>query len=177
MAIKSRLQVPAQVPRYGVIWDGDVPVEPPMKIMLPVDGSAASLAAVQHALQMVAEGLQAQFVLANVQEPPSLYEVVLAHDAAVLDQVRTAAGADLLQAAEALLESGGHAYESEVAGGEPGHVLVDLIENYRCEAVVLGATGVGNSSAALGSVALALLQHSPVPVTVVRSPLPAERDG
>lgn len=145
-----------------------------MKIMLPVDGSAASLAAVQYALQMVAQGLQAEFVLANVQEPPSLYEVVVAHDVAVLDQVRTAAGADLLQAAEALLEGGDHAFESEVASGEPGHVLVDLIENYACEAVVLGATGMGNSGAALGSVALALLQHSPVPVTVVRSRVPEE---
>ena len=64
--------------------------------------------------------------------------------------------------------------ESEVASGEPGHVLVDLIENYSCEAVVLGATGMGNSGAALGSVAMALLQHSPVPVTVVRLRVPEE---
>lgn len=55
-------------------------------------------------------------------------------------------------------------------------MLVDLIESYGCDAVVLGATGMGNSSAALGSVALALLHHSPVPVTVVRSP-PSEQDG
>lgn len=147
-----------------------------MKIMLPVDGSAACLAAVLHVLRWVAEGLRAQFVLANVQEPPSLYEVVVAHDVAVLDEVRTAAGADLLLAAERLLDEGQQSYESEVAGGEPGHVLVDLIESYGCDAVVLGATGMGNSSAALGSVALALLQHSPVPVTVVRSP-PPEQDG
>jgi nucleotide-binding universal stress UspA family protein len=78
-----------------------------MKILLPVDGSAASMAAVQYALQLARDGLQAEFVLANVQEPPSLYEVVVAHDVAVLDQVRTAAGADLLAPAEALLEGGG----------------------------------------------------------------------
>lgn len=116
MAIKSTLWLLVQVRRYGVIWGDDVPVEPTMKIMLPVDGSAASLAAVQHALQLVVDGLQAQFVLANVQEPPSLYEVVVAHDVEVLDEVRTAAGADLLRAAEAMLEGGRHAYESEVAG-------------------------------------------------------------
>ncbi len=145
-----------------------------MKIMLPVDGSAAALAAVQHALRMAAQGLDASFVLANVQEPPSLYEVVVAHDPAVLDQVRTAAGADLLAAAEALVEAAGHAYECEVAGGDPGHVLVDLIENYACDAVVMGASGWGRSDSALGSVALALLHHSPVPVTVVREGTRAE---
>jgi nucleotide-binding universal stress UspA family protein len=146
-----------------------------MKIMLPVDGSAASLAAVRHALQLVRGGLQADFVLANVQEPPTLYEVVVVHDPAVLDSVRAAAGADLLATAEAVLRGAGLEFESEVAGGDPGHVLVDLVENYGCDAVVMGAQGTGASSAALGTVALALLHHSPVPVTVVRAPQPDER--
>lgn len=145
-----------------------------MKILLAVDGSAAALAAVQHAVQLVRTGLQASFVLANVQEPPSLYEVVVAHDPVVLDHVRAAAGADLLSAAEALLQAEGLSFESEVAGGDPGHVLVDLIENYGCDAVVMGARGAGANpdSTGLGSVVLDLLQHSPVPVTVVRAAEP-----
>jgi len=142
-----------------------------MKILLPVDGSAAALAAVQHALQLVREGLRAEFVLANVQEPASLYEMVVAHDPDVIEQVRSGAGADLLAPAEALLEAAGLSYESEVAGGQPATVLVDLLENYGCEAVVMGARGAGSGS---GSVALALLQHSPVPVTLVRAPAPLE---
>jgi nucleotide-binding universal stress UspA family protein len=145
-----------------------------MKIFLPVDGSVAALAAVHHAVQLVRGGLKASFVLANVQEPPSLYEVVVAHDPAVLDQVRAEAGADLLRTAEAMLDAAGLAYESEVAGGDPGHVLVDLIENYGCHAVVMAARGSSEGSGPLGSVTLALLAHSPVPVTVVRPPQPSE---
>jgi nucleotide-binding universal stress UspA family protein len=148
-----------------------------MKILLPVDGSAAALAAVQHALRLVREGLSASFVLANVQEPPSLYEVVVAHDVAVLEDVRTRAGADLLAEAEALLDAAGLSYESEVAGGDPGHVLVDLIENYGCDAVVMGSLGVGGRSSTLGPVALALLHHSPVPVTVVQVPAAVEPEA
>ena len=148
-----------------------------MKILLPVDGSAAALAAVQHALHLVHEGLQADFVLTNVQEPASLYEMVVAHDADVIERVRSEAGAELLAPAEALLEAAGLSYESEVAGGEPATVLVDLIENYACDAVVMGARGAGSGGA---SVALAMLQHSPVPVTLVRPPAgepPAAGDG
>jgi nucleotide-binding universal stress UspA family protein len=148
-----------------------------MKIFLPVDGSVAALAAVHHAVQLVRGGLKASFVLGNVQEPPSLYEVVVAHDPAVLDQVRADAGADLLRTAEAMLDAAGLAFESEVAGGDPGHVLVDLIENYGCQAVVMGAHGAGAGSGPLGRVALAVLAHSPVPVTVVRPPQPVERGG
>lgn len=145
-----------------------------MKILLPVDGSPASLAAVLHALRLVRGGLEAEFVLANVQEPPTLYEVVVAHDPAVLDAVRTQVGADMLATAEAVLKGANLSFESEVAAGDPGHMLVDLIENYGCQAVVMGATGAGERHPALGRVALALLHHSPVPVTIVRPPEPGE---
>lgn len=134
-----------------------------MKILLPVDGSPASLAAVRHCLRLRAEGLQSSFVLANVQVPPSLYEIVVAHDAEVLSDVRRDAGSDLLSGAEALLQAADAPWESEVVGGDPGHLLVELIENYGCDAVVMGS-GAGSP----GSVASALLKHSPVPVTLVR---------
>jgi nucleotide-binding universal stress UspA family protein len=147
-----------------------------MKILLPIDGSPPALQAVQHALQLVREGLRASFVLANVQEPASLYEMVVAHDAAVIERVKGAAGADLLAPAEALLDAAGVDYECEVAGGDPANLLVELLENYGCDAVVMGARGMGETNAALGSIALALLSHSPVPVTVVRGSAEPETD-
>ncbi len=135
-----------------------------MKILLAIDGSPLSLFAVHHALRLRRAGLAARYVLVNVQEPPSLYEVVVAHDPERLDDVRRTAGADLLATAEALLKGANAEWESEVAGGDPGHVIVELAENYRCDAIVLGAGPEG----ALGSVAQSVLKHSPVPVTVVR---------
>ena len=141
-----------------------------MKILLPVDGSACALAAVRYALRLSSLGLSASFVLVNVQEPASLYEVVLAHDAEVIERVRSAAGADLLAQDEALLEQAGVDYEVEVAGGAPATLLVELLENYGCDAVVMGARGaVAPQAAGIGSVAQAMLLHSPVPMTLVRS--------
>ena len=146
-----------------------------MKILLPVDGSPPSLTAVRHALALAAQGLQASFVLANVQEPASLYEVVVAHDPDVIAQVRGAAGDDLLQGACALLDAANADYESEVAGGDPAALLVDLVENYGCDMVVMGARGVGQPQGrGIGSVAHSLLLHCPVPVTVVRMPSPED---
>lgn len=140
-----------------------------MRILLPVDGSPHALHAVRHALKLVQAGLQAEFVLANVQTPASLYEVVVAHDVDVIQQMRGAAGADLLQAAEALLVAADVDWQSEVVGGEPSAMLLEMIPRYGCDAVVMGTHGVGGLRDALfGSVTGALLQHSPVPVTVVR---------
>ena len=148
-----------------------------IKILLPIDGSAAALAAVKHVLRLIAEGLSAEAVLLNVQEPPSLYEVVTVHDTEVLRHLRSDAGADLLAPAEALLDAAGITWQSEVAGGQPGPLLVDLLENYGCDAVVMGAQGVGDPEAAgLGSVAEWLVRHSPVPVTLLRAEA-APEDG
>ncbi|MBX3600278.1 MAG: universal stress protein [Rubrivivax sp.] len=143
-----------------------------MKILLPVDGSTAALVAVRHALTLAEQGLDCDFVLVNVQEPPSLYEVVVAHDADVIQQVRGAAGADLLRDAEAMLEAAGHAWEAEVVGGQPAAMIVELAENYGCDAIVMGACGIGDGDG-LGSVARAVIELSPLPVTVVRAQ-PAE---
>lgn len=140
-----------------------------MKLLLAIDGSACALQAVRHALTLCADGLRTDFVLINVQEPATLYEVVVAHDPAVIEQVRSAAGADLLAPAEALLDAAGQSYESEVAGGTPATLLVELAENYGCDAILCGARGAGDPEGdGLGSVAQSLVDHSPMPVTVVR---------
>ena len=140
-----------------------------MKILLPVDGSEASLDAVRHALRLIHSGLRASFVLANVQEPATLYEVVVAHDAEVIEGVSAAAGAHALEAAQALVRAAGVEFESEVGTGDPGHVLVEIGENYGCELVVMGARGVGVLRAALlGSVSTSVLHASSVPVMIVK---------
>jgi nucleotide-binding universal stress UspA family protein len=139
-----------------------------MKMLLPVDGSTAALMAVRHALDLAEQGLESEFVLVNVQPPPSLYEVVVAHDADVIQQVRGAAGADLLRDAEAMMEAAGRTWEAEVVGGQPAEMIVELSENFGCDAIVMGACEIGNGEG-LGSVARAVIQHSRVPVTVVRA--------
>lgn len=128
-----------------------------MKLLIAIDGSAASLQAVRWVLRLAAEGLPVDIVLINVQEPASLYEVVTAHDPDVIGQVRGAAGADLLRGAEQLVEAAGRRYESEVAGGVPEHLIVELAENYGCDAIAMGP----------GRVAHAVTGLSPVPVVQV----------
>ena len=146
-----------------------------MKILLPVDGSSPALQAVAHALRLTAEGLGARFVLVNVQEPPSLYEVVVAHDAEAIERLRAGAGTDLLRDARAMLDAAGEDYEVEIASGEPASQLIDVLENHRCDAVIVGARGAGKPDAGdLGSVALYLLRHCPVAVTVVRAASPVD---
>lgn len=150
-----------------------------MKILLPIDGSELSLHEVRFAIRLVREGLQAQFLLANVQEPASLYEMVTLPDPAALDDISYAAGEHVLQAAQQLLEQAGIPYATAVATGDPVRALVDLIEEQGCELVVMGSRSSGAFLSALqGSVSQSLAHASPVPVLLVKPPaeLVAPRD-
>lgn len=140
-----------------------------MKLLVAIDGSSGALGGLLQALKWVQAGLQASFVLVNVQEPASLYELAVTHDADKLKALRTAAGADLLAPAEALLDAAGASYESEVAGGDPANLIMELAENYGCDAIVVGARGMGDPAAGgLGPVARALVDHAPMTVMVGR---------
>lgn len=146
-----------------------------MKILLPVDGSAVSLAAVGFAIRMAQEGLQSSVVLANIQEPATLYELVVAHDQQMIEQASAAAGAHTLAAAEVLLKAAGIAYECEVAMGDPAHTLIDILENFQCDLVVMGASGTSTlRSALLGSVSNEVLHAAGVPVMIVKAVEPSE---
>ena len=140
-----------------------------MKILLPFDGSDIALEAVRFVIRLRADGLDARVVLANVQEPASLYELVVAHDPLVIEQVSAAAGANTLNAAQTLLDAAGIACETEVAMGDPANTLVDILENYGCDLVVMGASGTsGLRSALLGSVSNEVLHAAGVPVMIVK---------
>lgn len=141
-----------------------------LKILLPVDGSEAALLAVHHALQLVGAGLKARFVVANVQESATLYELVVAHDPKVLQQVSEAAGRDLVRPALALLSAAGQQVETALGSGDPAHMLAEILESHGCDAVIMSARGGGLRAAVLGSVSQEMVQRSAVPVTLVKVP-------
>jgi nucleotide-binding universal stress UspA family protein len=142
-----------------------------MIILLAVDGSERSLAAVHHGLRLVREGLQASFVLVNVQEALHLYEVVLARDVAVVEGASHAAAVHAMAAARALLDTADVPYDCEIGQGDAAQVLIEMAERFDCGAILMGTHGSGwLASTRLGGVALSVLQHAQVPVTIVRMP-------
>ena len=140
-----------------------------MKILLPVDGSELSLEAVRFAIRMLLAGLHGEVVLAKVQEPASLYELIVAHDPEVIDRVSAEAGLHALQTARELLDAAEVSYECEVSKGDPAHTIIDIAERFACDVIVMGARG--NSalrSAMMGSVSNEVLHASAVPVMIVK---------
>jgi nucleotide-binding universal stress UspA family protein len=149
-----------------------------MKLLIPVDGSELSLEAVRFAVRVLLAGLRGEVVLANVQEPASLYELIVAHDPEVIDQVSAEAGLHALQGARALLDAAEVAYECEVAKGDPAHTIIDISERFACDLIVMGARGASAlRSAMLGSVSNEVLHASAIPVMIVKPDAASDAPG
>lgn len=150
----------------------------PLKILLPLDGTALSLDQVRFAIQLCAHGLQAHFIAANVQEPASFYEVITARDPSRLEQMVEGAAHELVAPAAQLLADAGLSHEvMMVQEGDAVQGMLELIESERCDMVIIGAhshsllqRGDAHSSA------LRLARVSPVPVLWVKAPVAPEND-
>ena len=148
-----------------------------MKILLPVDGSQSALDAVRFVIGLARQGLPVQCVLGNVQEPATLYEMVVAHDADVLQRVSGEAGLHALEPALTLLRAAGIEAECEVASGDPRHRLVEMAERFGCEMIVMSARGMGALRQTLvGSVSQSVLHASRLPVLIVKPPAEPEAE-
>ncbi|RKJ97299.1 universal stress protein [Alicycliphilus denitrificans] len=140
-----------------------------LRILIAVDGSELALDAVRHGLELMRRGgLQATLVLGHVQEEASFIELAT-QGADAVAEASVAAGRHLMASAVALVEAAGVPYETEIALGPVAATLVDMVENCGCDALFIGARGLGGLRGAwLGSVSQALVHQSPVPVTVVK---------
>ena len=143
-----------------------------MKILLPVDGSELSLHETRFALRLVQQGLQASFVLANVQEPASFYEIVTAQSPEVIEGAAQAAADDLMAPSAQMLGEAGVPFETAMITGDPAAGMVELIELHGCDMVVMGTRAWGPLRRWLegGSTAQRLVQSAPVPVLLVTPP-------
>jgi nucleotide-binding universal stress UspA family protein len=149
-----------------------------MKILLPVDGTELSLHETRFALRLVQDGLRASFVLVNVQEPASFYEIVTSQNPAMIENAALEAGEDLMAPSAQLLAEAGVAFETAVVTGDPAHAMLELIELRACDMVVMGSRALGPLRRMLegGSTSRRLLDDCPVPVLLVKPPLAADPD-
>ncbi len=141
------------------------------RILLAVDGSAPSMRAVQHVLAMQREfsnpaDVELHLLHVQYQVPGDVARFVTKE---ALQEYR-AGQADLaLAGARAALREAGLPFKEHQRVGSPGPTIAEVASAEHCDLVVLGTRGQGMaSSALLGSVAQSALEHSPVPVLLVK---------
>lgn len=144
-----------------------------IRLLLPVDGSQASLRAVERAVALGGQLSQPiEILLLNVQPHAPWSDLMLSgkpSDLEAFARQQRAAGEKVLQSAQAIVEAAGVACRGFVEIGDAPYVINDYVNQYHCDQIVMGTRGLGSvGGLLLGSVTNKVLHLVKVPVMLVR---------
>jgi nucleotide-binding universal stress UspA family protein len=137
-----------------------------MKIIVPVDGSAYSLKAVETACGLAKSQPPATLTLMAVSiELPELEEGKY-----IADKMRVQAEAALARAREVAQQCGTVSEVLLATGASPAEEIVKVAKNTQADLIVIGSRGLaGKTASFLGSTASKVVTYSPCSVLVVKS--------
>jgi nucleotide-binding universal stress UspA family protein len=136
--------------------------------LIPVDGSAESMRAVEHVIAQLSPG-DARVHLINVQPPIMAGDVNFFMSAKMVADMRRAAGERALRAARNLLDANHIEHTSEVVFGKPVDAIVRYAAERGCTKIVMGTRGRSLIANLLArSVASRVVRRAHLPVTLVK---------
>lgn len=142
------------------------------RIVIATDGSDGAWAAVEEGVELAAEvGAEVTFVTVRPRISALLGDQLYQHR--LTEQLAQARAA--LEPAEDEARRMGVDYESDILEGDPVACIAQAARGWGADLVVVGSRGYGAvASAMIGSVSRGLLNRSPVPLMIVRTPARAE---
>lgn len=135
-------------------------------ILVPIDGSATALRALEHACMRVRGGENLSIIALNVQAPmpPSRFVT-----RAMIDGHRERESRAALKSARALAKRLGVPVDWQVLVGSAAPTIARIAKAQRCTGIVMGTRGLGRLPGfVLGSTAMRVVQLADVPVTLVK---------
>ena len=141
-----------------------------MKILIPVDGSANALRAVEQVIKIVAMMKQApQLLLLNVQWNVAADNVKLFINQETINDYYREQGMAALQPARAALEAAALPYHYHISIGTPAEAIAQYAHEQGVDQIVMGRQGQGGlQSLLLGSVVNKVLHLVDCPVLLVK---------
>jgi nucleotide-binding universal stress UspA family protein len=141
----------------------------PSKILVPVDGSPASLRAVDFAIAMANQNQGTSLVLLNVQNigATELTGTVMGSDD--WQDKASQASAKALKDAIAKSETANVGFETVVRAGQAAEAIAQVARDKGIEHIVMGTRGLGRiQGLLLGSVAMKVIHLAQVPITLIK---------
>lgn len=138
------------------------------KILVPVDGSAASMRAIDHLIATPQYKDGAEIHLINVQPPlPGRAAAAVGH--ANVEEYHRDEGLKAMQPAQQKLDAAGVRYHSHISVGDAAKVIVQYAKEQAIDQIVMGTHGRSAvASVLMGSVAKEVLSCTHIPVVLVK---------
>ena len=141
-----------------------------MKILVPVDGSASAVRAVEYvaASQAWLKEMPQVFLL-NVQWKLASGNVKLFINQDTINDYYREQGTAALEKARARLDAAGLAYTYHISVGSPAEAIVQYVQEQQIDQIVMGEQGESKlATMLLGSVVSKVIHLAAVPVTLIK---------
>jgi len=139
-----------------------------MNIVVPVDGSPASLRALDYAIKMASQTRGSSLVLLNVQNLGAM-AIAGAAMAGNLHETASQASAEALGEAMEKSEAAGAVFKTVVRTGQVAETIAQVAREEDIQQIVMGTRGLGSIQGLLmGSVATKVIHLADVPITLIK---------
>ena len=140
----------------------------PSKVLVPVDGSPASLRALDFAIEMMGQNPDASLVLLNVQNISAL-DLAGAAMGSDWQEGASQAADRALKEAVGKAQAAGIAFKSIVSTGQTAEAIAQAAHDEGVGHIVMGTRGLGSiQGLLLGSVAMKVIHLAQVPITLLK---------
>jgi len=141
-----------------------------MKILIPVDGSANALRAVEYVIKNTATLKERpQLLLLNVQWNVATGNVKLFINQQTIDDYYREQGTAALQSARTVLDAAALPYQYHISVGTPAEAIAQYAHEQDVDQIVMGRQGQGGLQALLlGSVVNKVLHLASCPVLLIK---------
>ena len=141
-----------------------------LTFLIAIDGSGYSDSAVDYVVRRAGRCREPVHVhLLNVQLPLGGVNVKLFIKPESVESYYRDEGMAVLEKPREVLRAAGIGCDHHISVGDPGEVIVSYAQANRCDEIVMGTHGRGAlAGAVMGSVARNVVQHSALPVVLVK---------
>lgn len=140
-----------------------------LKILLPVDGSAACGRAIDYVIGLARAGAEVHADVLTVQAPVVSGHAKMFLSQEVLNDYYRTEGEKILQVSASKLKQAGVSFTEHLAVGHIAETIAQYARQHETAQIVMGTRGMGSvSNMLLGSVATKVIHLAHVPVTLVK---------
>lgn len=141
-----------------------------LTFLIAIDGSGYSDSAVDYVVRRAGRCREPVHVhLLNVQLPLGGVNVKLFIKPESVESYYRDEGMAVLEKPRGVMRAAGIGCDHHIGVGDPGEVIVSYAQANRCDEIVMGTHGRGAlAGAVMGSVARNVVQHSSLPVVLVK---------